>query len=402
MRVLCIMVVDFMDYTIGGVRTIQAIGRALVRRGDSCRVIWPGLERAESATLPPRSIGEAEIRFGRLEGRALLASADFRLRPELKGALAAPFVSFVRKQIRDWKPDCVVYSNDGAPWHQRVSDALVLDRSLPLLYLAQTPRGFPFGPLTETSAESKPEDFGRPGLAVACISEYLVSYLREHAGVGSQLFYPPVYGSPPFRRLGRFDRGFVTMINASDRKGVGIFLDVARRFPDVPFAVVPTGGVSARVAKSGYPPNVTKLVATPHVEELYAQTRVLMAPSLWGEAFGFVTVEALARGIPVLTSDVGGLPEAKLGTRHVLPVVPMRVAWRGGVARPVYPKQNVRPWAKALGELLSDRRIYLRESRAGVEAADRFIRSLSTRPVLEIISQLSAAGRGATGRPKAP
>jgi glycosyltransferase involved in cell wall biosynthesis len=43
-------------------------------------------------------------------------------------------------------------------------------------------------------------------------------------------------------------------------------------------------------------------------------------PSLWQEAFSITVVEAMLRGIPVLASNIGGLPEAKLGTDFLLPV----------------------------------------------------------------------------------
>ena len=42
-----------------------------------------------------------------------------------------------------------------------------------------------------------------------------------------------------------------------------------------------------------------------------------MVPSQWEEAFGRVIVEAQINGIPVLASDVGGIPEA-LGHGGVL------------------------------------------------------------------------------------
>ena len=57
-------------------------------------------------------------------------------------------------------------------------------------------------------------------------------------------------------------------------------------------------------------PNVCLLEPDANVDAIYARTRILLAPSLWAEAFGLVVVEAALRGIPCITSDAGGLPEA--------------------------------------------------------------------------------------------
>jgi glycosyltransferase involved in cell wall biosynthesis len=43
---------------------------------------------------------------------------------------------------------------------------------------------------------------------------------------------------------------------------------------------------------------------------LYAETDLLLAPSLWRESFGMVAREAVIHGVPVVASCAGGLPEA--------------------------------------------------------------------------------------------
>ena len=87
-------------------------------------------------------------------------------------------------------------------------------------------------------------------------------------------------------------------------------------------------------------------------------------------------VESLARGLPVLASDVGGHREAKLGTGYLLPVAPITLSGSGcelssvdeesgaGTARHhphqprwdrrVVPKQEIEPWTAALRRLLLD------------------------------------------------
>src|SRR5436190_11630503 len=85
----------------------------------------------------------------------------------------------------------------------------------------------------------------------------------------------------------------------------------------------------------------------------------------------------MLRGIPVLSSNVGGLPEAKLGVPYVLPVRPIeRYEERLDDKRlpvPVVPEQDIGPWLEALQGLLSSRAEYERLSLASRAAALKFV-----------------------------
>lgn len=72
--------------------------------------------------------------------------------------------------------------------------------------------------------------------------------------------------------------------------------------------------------------------------------RVVLMPSLWEESFGRVAAEAMANGIPVLSSDRGALPETvgagrfveppRLRRRRTLPPRPLRRTARYLLPRP--------------------------------------------------------------------
>ena len=70
-------------------------------------------------------------------------------------------------------------------------------------------------------------------------------------------------------------------------------------------------------------PNVRVLETVRNIDEVLAQTRLLLMPSLWYEGFGLIVMEAMLRGMPVIASDSGGLVEAKQGTGFVIPVRPI-------------------------------------------------------------------------------
>ena len=125
------------------------------------------------------------------------------------------------------------------------------------------------------------------------------------------------------------------MFNPIDIKGGRIFREIARAMPDRCFAAVPgwhslrrnDGSWDEEVIRRSCEsqrgrldwtpeeidlsdlPNVKILTPRDEVSEIYAQTRILVVPSLWQETLARVSIEALANGIPVIGSAVGGLKE---------------------------------------------------------------------------------------------
>ena len=112
---------------------------------------------------------------------------------------------------------------------------------------------------------------------------------------------------------------YVTLVSPAPEKGLAIFVALARRLPDVAFAAVTTQWASKQtVAQLQRLPNVTILAAHPDVDVLFRQTKVLLAPSLWQECCPLIVMESCLRGIPCISSDVFGLPEANSNARLVV------------------------------------------------------------------------------------
>ena len=93
------------------------------------------------------------------------------------------------------------------------------------------------------------------------------------------------------------------------------------------------------------------------MEEAWCDIKILLVPSLWYEAWGIVTIEAHLRGIPVISSDAGALPEAMLGLDYILPVNPIKGDRDEGGAY-IVPEQNLAPWVKVVDRLMSDKAEY--------------------------------------------
>jgi hypothetical protein len=101
----------------------------------------------------------------------------------------------------------------------------------------------------------------------------------------------------------------------------------------------------------------------------------------------------MLRGIPVLASNVAGLPEAKLGVDYVLPVNPIeRYEGRRDdrlIKVPMVPHQDLKPWAAALDRLFSDRNHYEDLSTLSRNAALAFVSGLSIEPFEKYLERIS-------------
>ncbi|MBA3974078.1 MAG: hypothetical protein C0504_07665 [Candidatus Solibacter sp.] len=209
----------------------------------------------------------------------------------------------------------------------------------------------------------------------------MAGYVETHLGRAANVIHPPIYGTPPYRKLGRFGEGSVLLVNPCAAKGISIFLALAERFPGVEFAGLAGWGTTAadRAAMLARP-NVSIVETVPDIEDALAQARLLLMPSLWYEGFGLIAMEAMLRGLPVLASTSGGLVDAKRGTGYVVDANPIRQWLREfddtHMPVAVVPEQDIEPWARALRTLLEDETEYWREAEASRTAALEFVSSL--------------------------
>ncbi|MBI2378470.1 MAG: glycosyltransferase family 4 protein [Deltaproteobacteria bacterium] len=117
------------------------------------------------------------------------------------------------------------------------------------------------------------------------------------------------------------------------------------------------------------------------VLEIIDRTSVLVFPSLWPETLGIVGLEALARGVPVVASDVGGVRE-----------------WlRDGVNGVLVPPKDAAAIARGVTWLLRDPEELLRVGREGLRTIrEAFSPALHVERLTRVYER--AAGRTATPR----
>ncbi|RIA97239.1 Glycosyltransferase Family 4 protein [Glomus cerebriforme] len=216
------------------------------------------------------------------------------------------------------------------------------------------------------------------------VKEYIGTYGEEVRATHLPL-HPAIFGEVPFKKYCNFEAPYVVSINPGSYKGYSIFKKLAERNKDIRFAAVKSWNVSDYQLKELKKiKNVKVLMPFKDMEKLWSQVKVLLVPSLWYEAFGLVVVEAMLHGIPVICSDVGGLPEAKCGVSFGTISVNIITGEREtdelniknlGIYK--IPPQNIEPWEQALRYLINERDNYERISQECYDKANSFVQGIN-------------------------
>ncbi len=150
--------------------------RHLVDRGHSCRVVCSSL--GEDAETVAEGIRIHSVQ--KLAQRRAVLEAD----------------------ILAFHPDLVLVSSEDLS-HVLLREAarVAADR---IVYLAHTPQFFPFGG-ESWNKDPRATEIVRGARAVVAIGQSTAAYIEQAAGVKAHVIHPPIYGQPPFARLGSFE-----------------------------------------------------------------------------------------------------------------------------------------------------------------------------------------------------
>lgn len=366
----------------GGDKSNRLLLEALSDRGHACQVVARvhtsfGAEehRRYLGELAQRSVSgvsfeDGVVRFPHngVEVHAVTSHPNFR--------------GYFARRIAAFEPEVILVSTDDPA--QVLLETALGPNSARVVYLTRTTLALPFGPECAFPSQEKTELL-RQTDGVVGVSRYVADYIRKWSGIQTLTLPISLLEPGPCASLGRFDNELVTMVNPCAVKGIAIFLALAGKMPEVQFAAVPVWGTTAEdLAALNRRPNVRVLEAVDNIDDILKRTRVLLAPSLWAEARSRIVVEAMLRGIPVLASNVGGIPEAKMGVDYLLPVRQInryepRVDEQMVPVAEV-PEQDIGPWQKALAEVVSDRERYERLAGDSREAALAYANGLGIEP----------------------
>ncbi|MCX5696366.1 MAG: glycosyltransferase family 4 protein [Candidatus Omnitrophica bacterium] len=133
----------------------------------------------------------------------------------------------------------------------------------------------------------------------------------------SKYIVPNGINTGDFRRNNGKSKGAITFLymgGLTRHKGVHILIKAFRRIenPNIRLQIVGRG-VYEKALKSlaGDDSRIVFYDNVPHGDtpKFYAAADVLVVPSIWYEVFGRVIVEAFSAGLPVISSDIGGMRE---------------------------------------------------------------------------------------------
>jgi glycosyltransferase involved in cell wall biosynthesis len=392
MKILLVSISTYLPSLTGANKANRLTLEQLAARGHQCHAVtglWHGAP-IDNTTALRTYLQNHGIQFDAPRAEETCYSLkDVRVRA-IDGI--SPLRFSLEAEIKTFTPDWILVSG-GEPSDFLLEHCLKLSPQN-VVSVVHATLALPFGPGAFQPNERRMSLLRRVRSLIVP-SQSVQRYIRRWANMESFLFRFPVYGNPPFPVYENSPEKLVLMINPCALKGIAIFEQIARQLPDLPFGAVPTWGTNAedRSVLANIP-NVKLIDPCDDIDEILSRAAILLVPSLWDEALGVVAIEGMLRGIPVITSDVGGLPEAGRGVSEVIPVEKIRQYHKAFderyMPKPVLEKQMIEPWKKAVLRLVGDPKLYKSVAIRSRAAAGAFVREATVEKLESFLSKMQS------------
>jgi glycosyltransferase involved in cell wall biosynthesis len=293
--------------------SIDELARSLIAHGHSCEVvvgIRPGA---------PRRLHRI---WRLLSANQRVARRDVRNGYPTHRTAPSGVVDALCERVAVYRPDLVVAWNRASTELARAAASL----SIPSLVWVHD------ATLAWSHERLPPE----PTTRLAAVSEFLARRVGERLGRCVAVLRPFIR-LEDYRCEARRPE-FVTLVNPSESKGVEIALGIAERLPERRFLFVGSQGLLARertalATRAARLRNVRVERHASDMRRVYARTALLLVPSICEDAAPRVVLEAHANGIPVVASQIGGIPEVGGDAAVLLPASAPPERWVAEVDR---------------------------------------------------------------------
>lgn len=170
---------------------------------------------------------------------------------------------------------------------------------------------------------------------VVANSQFVARLISGGFGRGADVLYPEVDEPMPWETRRNPVARAIVAVATTKKKGVDIMFELARAFPDELFLLCGFKALTRykmKLIRVKAVRNIVPLGRLP-TPATYALAKLVLVPSQWPEPFGRVNAEAVLRGIPVLSSRTGGIPEVITSDSLLVTDFTSPEAWAASIAR---------------------------------------------------------------------
>jgi glycosyltransferase involved in cell wall biosynthesis len=272
---------------------------------------------------------------------------------------------FFDKLLVDFRPDFIFTFGDEAPDQSRRKRALAAGSKVVFCLHNERYRDF------------RPEHV----TAFLCPSDYLAGQYRQ-AWLGPlrmEVLPTPFFANRVVAKSS--DPIFTTFVNPQPAKGLWFMIRMAEQLglhhPDIPLRIIEGRATAADfigASKSvgiqlGGFENLFFSPAISDVREIWASTRILLAPAVWNEPAGRTPVEAMLNGAVPIVSNRGGLSE-QLGSAGIVLPLPQKLTPHSAYLPTA---AEVIPWIDEVVRLCHDEVYFLSASKLASHESKRFL-----------------------------